>query len=156
MAMLRRRATALLLPSLLASQQAALAQDPANHFPPEYAELYPPPEEFPIAKHPTMHESQPTVAWYDQGNTLPSPVGMAAHHDVIRSGGIAGSWGSGAGQLPPAPRPLPSTPLDPRTKPMNVTLARVVRRNLYAAASYVDAQLGKKLKVRRQGLEREG
>lgn len=115
------------------------------HFPPEYAELYPPPEQFPVAKHPTMHESQPTVAWYDQGNTLPSPVGMAAHHDVIRSGGIAGSWGSGAGQLPPAPQTLPSTPLHPRTKPMNATLARIVRRNLYAAASYVDAQLGKML-----------
>jgi iduronate 2-sulfatase len=115
------------------------------HFPPQYGELYPPPEEFPIAKHPTMHASQPTVAWYDQGNTLPSPVGMAAHHDVIRSGGIAGSWGSGAGQLPPAPHPLPSTPLDPRTRPMNATLARIVRRNLYAAATYVDAQLGKML-----------
>ena len=36
MAMLRRRAALLLLPSLLASQQAALALDPAIHFPPEY------------------------------------------------------------------------------------------------------------------------
>ena len=58
------------------------------HFPPEYADLYPAPEDLPLAKFQVLHKSQPTVAWYDQGDTYTSPAGMATYSDVAQSGGL--------------------------------------------------------------------
>ena len=91
------------------------------HFPTEYADMYPPPEDFPIAKFQVLDKSQPTVAWYDQGDTFTSPVGMATYGDVQESGGLS------------------------LNEPMNATEQRIVRRNNYAATTFTDAQLGRML-----------
>ena len=91
------------------------------HFPAEYADMYPAPEAFPIAAHPTLDTSQSTVAWYDQGRTFTSPVGIATFGDVQQSGGVT------------------------LRQPMNATEAQIVRRNNYAATAFTDAQLGRML-----------
>jgi iduronate 2-sulfatase len=92
------------------------------HFPAEYASLYSVPTSFAIAKFQTLHSSQPTVGWYDQGDTFTSPVGMGTYGDVQQlGGGIA------------------------LRRPMNATHQQIVRRNNYAATTFTDAQLGRVL-----------
>lgn len=91
------------------------------HFPPEYASMYPSPSDFLTATHPTLDPSQPVVAWYDQGDTPSSPVGIATYGDVRRSGGVN------------------------LHKSMNETEARIIRRNNYATTTFTDAQLGRVL-----------
>lgn len=91
------------------------------HFPSEYAGMYPAPEDLSIAKFQLLDKSQPTVAWYDQGDTYTSPVGIATYPEVKQSGGLV------------------------LHSPMNVTEQRITRRDNYAAVTFTDSQLGRLL-----------